>query len=32
MILDAASRFDSRPSNEAMAELVARRSLVPLFS
>jgi aryl-alcohol dehydrogenase-like predicted oxidoreductase len=31
-ILDAASRFDSRPSNETMDGLVARRSLVPLFS
>jgi hypothetical protein len=31
-ILDAATRFDSRPSDEAMEELAARRSLVPLFS
>jgi aryl-alcohol dehydrogenase-like predicted oxidoreductase len=31
-ILDAASRFASRPPDEAMDELVARRRLVPLFS
>jgi aryl-alcohol dehydrogenase-like predicted oxidoreductase len=31
-VLDAASRFDARPSDEAMDELVARRQLVPLFS
>ena len=31
-VLDAASRFESRPTDEAMDELVARRSLVPLFS
>jgi aryl-alcohol dehydrogenase-like predicted oxidoreductase len=31
-VLDAASRFDSRPADEAMDELVARRQLVPLFS
>jgi aryl-alcohol dehydrogenase-like predicted oxidoreductase len=31
-ILDAANRFDSRPPDEAMDELVARRRLVPLFS
>jgi aryl-alcohol dehydrogenase-like predicted oxidoreductase len=31
-VLDAASRSDSRPSDEAMDELVARRQLVPLFS
>jgi aryl-alcohol dehydrogenase-like predicted oxidoreductase len=31
-ILDAASRFESRPPDETMDELVARRSLVPLFS
>ena len=31
-VLDAASRYESRPSDEAMEELAARRNLVPLFS
>jgi aryl-alcohol dehydrogenase-like predicted oxidoreductase len=31
-VLDAASRYRSRPSDEAMDELAARRNLVPLFS
>jgi len=31
-VLDAASRFESRPPDEALEELVARRELVPLFS
>jgi aryl-alcohol dehydrogenase-like predicted oxidoreductase len=31
-VLDAARRYESRPSDEAMDELVARRQLVPLFS
>ena len=31
-VLDAASRHESRPSDETMDELVARRNLVPLFS
>jgi aryl-alcohol dehydrogenase-like predicted oxidoreductase len=31
-VLDAASRYASRPSDEAMDDLIARRSLVPLFS
>jgi aryl-alcohol dehydrogenase-like predicted oxidoreductase len=31
-VLDAASRFESRPSTDLMEELAARRSLVPLFS
>ena len=31
-VLDAASRYESRPSDETMDELVARRNLVPLFS
>jgi aryl-alcohol dehydrogenase-like predicted oxidoreductase len=31
-VLDAASRFESRPSQEAMEDLVSRRKLVPLFS
>jgi aryl-alcohol dehydrogenase-like predicted oxidoreductase len=31
-VLDAASRFASRPPDEAMQELSARRRLVPLFS
>jgi aryl-alcohol dehydrogenase-like predicted oxidoreductase len=31
-VLDAASRYESRPSDAAMDELVARRNLVPLFS
>jgi aryl-alcohol dehydrogenase-like predicted oxidoreductase len=31
-MLDAASRFTERPSDEAMDELAARRRLVPLFS
>jgi aryl-alcohol dehydrogenase-like predicted oxidoreductase len=31
-VLEAASRFESRPSDEAMEQLSARRQLVPLFS
>jgi hypothetical protein len=31
-VLDAASRFASRPPDEAMDDLVARSRLVPLFS
>jgi aryl-alcohol dehydrogenase-like predicted oxidoreductase len=31
-VLDAASRYGERPADEAMAELAARRNLVPLFS
>jgi aryl-alcohol dehydrogenase-like predicted oxidoreductase len=31
-VLDAASRFEARPSDEAMDDLVERRTLVPLFS
>ena len=31
-VLDAASRFDARPPDEAMDELVKSRNLVPLFS
>ena len=31
-VLDAAGRFESRPSDEAMDELAARRNLVPLFT
>jgi aryl-alcohol dehydrogenase-like predicted oxidoreductase len=31
-VLDAASRYESRPSDEAMDELAASRNLVPLFS
>ena len=31
-VLDAASRFDSRPSDEALEDLASRRALVPLFS
>jgi aryl-alcohol dehydrogenase-like predicted oxidoreductase len=31
-VLDAASRFDSRPSDAAMDALATRRELVPLFS
>jgi hypothetical protein len=31
-VLDAASRHASRPSDETMDELAARRNLVPLFS
>jgi aryl-alcohol dehydrogenase-like predicted oxidoreductase len=31
-VLDAASRYESRPSDETMDELAARRHLVPLFS
>ena len=31
-VLDAASRHESRPSDETMDKLVARRNLVPLFS
>jgi aryl-alcohol dehydrogenase-like predicted oxidoreductase len=32
MVLDAASRHESRPSNETMDELAARRQLAPLFT
>jgi aryl-alcohol dehydrogenase-like predicted oxidoreductase len=31
-VLDAASRYESRPSDETMDELAARRNLLPLFS
>jgi aryl-alcohol dehydrogenase-like predicted oxidoreductase len=31
-VLDAASRYGARPSDETMDELVSRRNLVPLFS
>jgi aryl-alcohol dehydrogenase-like predicted oxidoreductase len=31
-VLDAASRFQTRPPDKAMAELASRRKLVPLFS
>ena len=31
-VLDAANRFEARPSDETMDELIARRHLVPLFS
>jgi aryl-alcohol dehydrogenase-like predicted oxidoreductase len=31
-VLDAASRFESRPPDEVLAELAERRNLVPLFS
>jgi aryl-alcohol dehydrogenase-like predicted oxidoreductase len=31
-VLDAASRYASRPSDETMDELAARRNLIPLFS
>src|SRR2546421_8713938 len=31
-VLDAASRYESRPADEAMDELLSRRSLAPLFS
>jgi aryl-alcohol dehydrogenase-like predicted oxidoreductase len=31
-VLDAASRVESRPSDEAMEQLVAERNLIPLFS
>jgi len=31
-VLDAASRYESSPSEEAMDELAAQRTLVPLFS
>jgi hypothetical protein len=31
-VLDAASRYESRPSDETMDELAERRKLVPLFS
>jgi aryl-alcohol dehydrogenase-like predicted oxidoreductase len=31
-VLDAASHYESRPSDETMDELAARRNLVPLFS
>jgi aryl-alcohol dehydrogenase-like predicted oxidoreductase len=31
-VLDAASRFESRPPDEAVEELASRRKLVPLFS
>jgi hypothetical protein len=30
-LLDAAERFELRPPDEAMAQLVARRDLAPLF-
>ena len=30
-VLDAAERFERRPSDDAMAQLVARRDLAPLF-
>ena len=30
-LLDAAERFERRPSDEEMAELTARRDLAPLF-
>jgi hypothetical protein len=30
-VLDAAARFDTRPSEGAMRELVQRRSMTPLF-
>ena len=32
LVLDAASRFEARPSDAAMDELAATRGLVPLFS
>ncbi len=31
-VLDAAKRFESRPTDETMAELATERNLVPLFS
>ena len=31
-VLDAASRYESRPANEAMEQLLFRRELIPLFS
>jgi aryl-alcohol dehydrogenase-like predicted oxidoreductase len=31
-VLDAASRYDARPSNDVMDELAERRGLIPLFS
>jgi aryl-alcohol dehydrogenase-like predicted oxidoreductase len=31
-VLDAASRYETRPSNDAMDELAERRGLIPLFS
>jgi hypothetical protein len=31
-VLDAASRYASRPPDETMNELAARRNLIPLFS
>jgi aryl-alcohol dehydrogenase-like predicted oxidoreductase len=31
-VLDAASRYDARPSNDTMDELAERRGLIPLFS
>jgi hypothetical protein len=31
-VLDAASRFEARPSDDVMDDLVTRRTLVPLFS
>ena len=31
LVLEAAERFRERPSDEQMAELVARREQVPLF-
>jgi hypothetical protein len=31
-VLDAASRFASRPSDETMSDFAARQHLVPLFS
>ena len=31
-VLDAASRYESRPSDEMMDELATQRNLVPLFS
>ncbi len=31
-VLDAASRYEARPTDELMEELAARRQLVPLFS
>ena len=31
-VLDAASRYESRPSDEMMDELAAQRNLIPLFS
>lgn len=31
-VLDAASRYESRPSVETMDELATQRNLIPLFS